>query len=117
VATKAAPMEIYGLEGALVVERPGVAVPPTRLALELFSTNVAPGARSWTSMMRVGPDRARLLQRASLVDHLADCLETGAPLQVGPERARHVLEVMLAAETSAREGRVVGLTTTFPTDD
>jgi hypothetical protein len=31
----------------------------------------------------------------------------------GAERARHGLEIMLAAQTAAREGRTVGLTTSF----
>ena len=60
------------------------------------------------------PERADKLARAILVEHLADCLDQGLTPVTSAERARHVLEIMLAAQTAAREGRTVDLTTTFP---
>jgi hypothetical protein len=47
------------------------------------------------------------------VEHLADCLAGGTSPVAGPDRARHVLEIMLAAQTAAREGRTIDLETTF----
>jgi predicted dehydrogenase len=52
------------------------------------------------------------LRLAAGVGHLADCiLEDRKPLISG-ERARHVLEIMLAVTESSRSGRAVELTTT-----
>ncbi len=45
--------------------------------------------------------------------HLIECVRTGSKLLVTPEHAYHVLEVMLAAQASAREGRVKELVSTF----
>ena len=58
-------------------------------------------------------DRAARYSRAVLVDHLADCLHYGVHPLTGADRARHVLEIMLAAKTAALEGRTVELTTSF----
>lgn len=118
-ATRSAPMEIFGLDGSLVIQRPDATVLPGQLALELFNKHAGPGLSGWVSPRTIGfprPNRAQILQRAALVDHLADCLETGAPPAAGPDRARHVLEITLAAGTAARDSRVVELTTTFATD-
>jgi predicted dehydrogenase len=46
--------------------------------------------------------------------HLVDCIETGQPTVTRPEHARHALEVMLAASTSAAEGRFVDIESDFP---
>ena len=59
-------------------------------------------------------DRTVDIGRASLVEHLLDCLESGTVPVTSGDRARQVLEVMLAARRSAREARVVELTTTLP---
>ena len=58
-------------------------------------------------------DRTVDIARASLVEHLLDCLESGTVPVTSGDRARHVLEIMLAAGRSAREAGVVELTTTF----
>jgi predicted dehydrogenase len=117
VATKSASMEIFGLEGTLVVHRPGADVQPGQLALELFSLNAGPGLPGWVTPRNTefAPpgDRTVDIARATLVEHLLDCLESGLPPVPNGEHARHVLEIMLAARTSAREGRVVDLETTF----
>ncbi len=64
--------------------------------------------------MLAAPDvDAVVLARASLVEHLADCLDTGTQPRPSAARARHVLEIMLAARTAAATGRTVPLTTTF----
>ena len=58
-------------------------------------------------------DRTVDIGRASLVEHLLDCLESGTVPVTSGDRARQVLEIMLAARRSAREARVVELTTTL----
>jgi predicted dehydrogenase len=47
------------------------------------------------------------------VEHLADCLDAGTHPLPSAARARHVLEIMLAAQTAAATGKTVPLTTTF----
>jgi predicted dehydrogenase len=117
VATKSALAEVFGLEGTLVVHRPDAHVKPGDLALELFSVDAGPGLPGWVTPqgMEFAPpsDRTVELARASLVEHLVDCLDEGRAPTTGAEHARHVLEIMLAAKTAAREGRSVELTTTF----
>lgn len=46
--------------------------------------------------------------------HLVECAATGGAPITRPEHAYHALEVMLAAKTSAAEGRVVEITSPFP---
>jgi predicted dehydrogenase len=45
--------------------------------------------------------------------HLVECLHAGATPQVTASHARHVLEIMLKAQQSAREGRTLDLETSF----
>jgi predicted dehydrogenase len=122
VATKAPLAELYGTEGTLLVGRPG-GQPDTgrpaagQLPLELFRLDAAPGLAGWIAPQAQEavpePDRAVTLSRAVLVDHLADILDHGVSPVTGADRARHVLEIMLAAKTAAAQGRTVELTTTF----
>jgi hypothetical protein len=58
-------------------------------------------------------DRTVDIARASLVEHLLDCLDSGTIPVTSADRARHVLEIMPAPRTSARVARVAELTTTF----
>lgn len=113
LASKAPAMELYGLDGTLLVHKPD---DTGQLPLELFRADAVPGVSGWVTPRsitdRPEPDPAAELQRAVLAAHLADVLD-GAPNQLGPDRARHVLEIMLAAMRSAREGVTVTLETTF----
>src|SRR5215213_8067240 len=117
VGTRAPAMEIYGLEGTLNVNRPDAHVEPGQLSLELFRADAAPGLSGWITPRTIGRswlnDRVQALQRAVIVEHLLECLETKQPSVLGAEQARHVLEIMLAAQTAAREGRTVTLATSF----
>jgi len=51
------------------------------------------------------------------LNHLVSCIERGVPSVTRPEHAYHALEIMLAAMESAVEGRVVNITSTFPSPD
>ena len=115
VATKSPQLELYGNAGTLLVHGPG-----TKPALELFRLDAAPGTPGWITPTPVGfprPDRTKHLQRGVLVEHLLDCLDNGTAPVASAAHARHVLEIMLAARTSAVEGHVVELTTTFDDPD
>jgi predicted dehydrogenase len=52
--------------------------------------------------------------RASMIAHLADCIQQDSQPVISGEHAVHVLEIMLKALQSAREGRALELETTFP---
>jgi predicted dehydrogenase len=47
------------------------------------------------------------------LNHLVDCLRSGTTPLVTPEHALHVLEIMLKAQQSGREGRALALESTF----
>lgn len=116
VASRTPQLELFGTAGTLIVGRPGAAADGV-LSMELFRLDAAPGLSGWITPQPMDavprPDLAVTLARAVLVDHLVDCLEHGVRPVTAADRARHTLEIMLAAQTAAREGRTVPLTTTF----
>ena len=109
-AAKSPKVEVFGRQGVLNVYTPGG---PN---VEVYRTDVAPGLDGWLTPVDwraiSGEPRDRL-GRAVLVEHLAQCVRTGKKSVLSGEHARHALEIMLAVGESAREGRVVELTTTF----
>jgi predicted dehydrogenase len=114
VASKSPRMEVFGLEGTLLVNRDDVGGPP----VEVYRLDAAPGLAGWISphtyeLFPVGSDRFAALQRGSLIEHLADCIRDGVQPVASGRHARHVLEVMLAAQQSALEGRVIDVVSTF----
>jgi predicted dehydrogenase len=114
VGLKSPRMELYGLEGTLLVNRDDVAAPP----VEVYRLDAAPGLAGWISpqtyeIFPVGSDRFAELARGVLIEHLADCIRDGVQPVASGRHARHVLEVMLAAQQSAREGRVMDVASTF----
>jgi predicted dehydrogenase len=114
VASRAPRLEIYGLEGTLLVNRPDETLPP----VEVYRLDAAPGLAGWVTprtydIFPVGSDRFAELQRGALIEHLADCLRDGRQPIASGRHARHVLEVMLAAERSATDGRVIDVASTF----
>ena len=115
-ASRTPQLELFGTAGTLIVNRPGGA-PDGSGPLELFRLDAAPNLSGWISPESLDAlprqNRAAHYSRAVLVDHLADCLEGSARPLTGIHRARHVLEIMLAAKTAADEGKTVELTTTF----
>jgi len=109
-------LEVFGLEGTLNLSEPFWATrgqPP----LEVFRLDVVPGYGGWTvpNLASLRDDAARFdnLQRAILVSHLVDCLDSGKKPVLSAEHARHTLEIMLGAQQSAVTGTAVDLTTTF----
>ncbi len=67
--------------------------------------------RAWS----LGPqqERADMLGRAIIVDHLVDCVWEGKHPDLSAEHARHALEIMIKAIESARTGRAIDLETSF----
>jgi len=114
VASRAPRMEVYGLEGTLLVNRPDEAVPP----VEVYRLDAAPGVAGWVTprtyeIFPVGSDRFAELQRGALIEHLADCIRDDRQPVASGRHARHVLEIMFAEERSATEGRVIDVDSTF----
>jgi predicted dehydrogenase len=114
VASKSPKMEVFGLEGTLLVNRDDVTAPP----IEVYRLDAAPGLAGWISptgygIFPAGSDRFAELARGALIEHLADCIRDGTPPVASGRHARHALEIMLAAQQSAREGKVVDVVTTF----
>ncbi|MCJ7750887.1 MAG: Gfo/Idh/MocA family oxidoreductase [Armatimonadetes bacterium] len=105
VAQQGPPLEFYGGRGSLAVHHwwddP---------ALEIYRE----GADQWEPVTIPA-------EFASLPDfgwgvgvlHLVDCVLTGAAPTLSGQRARHVLEIMLAVYESSREGRAVEMKTSF----
>jgi predicted dehydrogenase len=115
-ASRTPELELFGTAGTLIVNRPGGA-PDGSGPIELFRVDAAPGLSGWISPAPHGAlpreNRAARYSRAVLVDHLVECLTMGVRPVTGADRARHALEIMLAAKTAAREGSTVELTTSF----
>jgi predicted dehydrogenase len=114
LASRAPRMELYGLEGTLVVNRGDTGQPP----VEVYRLDAAPGLAGWISpqdyhIFPVGSDRFAELQRGALIEHLADCVEHGTRPRASGQHARHVLEVMLAAQRSVAEARAIDVVSTF----
>lgn len=107
-AAKSPKVEIFGRRGAMNVygENP----------LEVYRADALPGVDGWITPNRwpgLRDPHADSLHRAILVDHLVECVREDRHPVLSAEHARHALEIMLAVETSARQGHVVELTTTF----
>lgn len=118
-ATRAPRLEVFGRAGTLVMHyntnETGPAPP-----LELYqAATPGPGGRpgGWAPLdlghLAEAQRHADLVRRAVLIEHLADCLRAGRPPELGVDRARHTLEIMLRAMESARTGEAVELETTF----
>ena len=107
-AAKSPKVEIFGRKGAMNIYGDS--------PLEVYRADAAPGVDGWITPNHwpaLRDPHGDALQRAILVDHLVDCvLEKKHPV-LSAEHARHALEIMLAVKTSAREGKVVELKTTF----
>jgi predicted dehydrogenase len=100
--SRAPQMELFGLEGTVSVNLLDVAAPVETLVLgEGWTSHAVPHERSG------GPDH--LLG----VEHLVECLSSGARPILSIDHAIHVVEIMEAAANSAAAGRVVDLETTF----
>jgi predicted dehydrogenase len=114
VASKSPRMEVFGLEGTLLVNRDDVAAP----RVEVYRLDAAPGLAGWISpqtyeIFPVGSDRFAELARGVLIEHLADCIRDHTQPVASGRHARHVLELMLAAQQSAVEGKAVDVGTVF----
>lgn len=108
-ASRSPKVELFGRKGVINILRPGGP------DLEMYKTDVSTGVDAWlepSSPLATNTRRANY-GRALMVGHLADCVLNERRPILSAEHARHALEIMLAVEVSAREGRVIDLATTF----
>lgn len=108
-ASRSPKVELFGRKGVINILRPGGP------DLEMYKTDVSTGVDAWlepSSPLATNTRRANY-GRALMVGHLADCVLNERRPTLSAEHARHALEIMLAVEVSAREGRVIDLATTF----
>src|SRR5262249_8270243 len=85
--------------------------------LEIFRMDAVPGLRGWIAPepgdLEPRMQRMLSLQRAVLIDHLADCVAARSQPMLNIDHARHVLEIMLMARESARSGQALAIESTF----
>ncbi len=93
-------LEIYGSEGTLSVIGNGA-----NASLHLYRSS----QKEW---IRVDVPPSSPVRDLGVL-HMVECLLDGTELVLTGARARHLLEVMLAAPRAAAEGRTIELTTTF----
>jgi predicted dehydrogenase len=114
-ASKSPKLEIFGRKGALNIrDGHGSGDDP----LEVYRTDALPGLDGWVTprgwhQLRSGQAWHDKLQRAILLDHLADCVRNGERPVLSAEHGRHALEIMLKVAESSRTGQALDLTTSF----
>lgn len=98
-------IELYGLAGTM----------------HMLGDDWAPeGFEQWRNeaqMWELIPETAPNWQFTTGLRNLVDCIDTKMEPASRPEHAYHVLEVMLAATRSAKEGRVIEIESDFPEPD
>jgi predicted dehydrogenase len=114
-ASKSPKIEVFGRQGAMNI-RDGNASGDA--PLEIYRTDALPGMDGWIQprgwwQLRERQEWLDKLQRAVLLDHLADCVRTGEQPVLSAEHGRHALEIMLKVAESSRSGQTLDLTTTF----
>jgi predicted dehydrogenase len=108
-------LEVFGRQGTLNLS--GAPWGGEGPMLEVFKMDAVNELRGWVTPS-LGEIKERMewvlgLNRAAMVDHLADCLHYGLDPLLNVDHARHILEIMLAAEESAQSGCAVALETSF----
>lgn len=117
LSSKGPRMEFYGETGVMNLASTAEEPP-----IEIFRFDKASELRGWMTPEevyrgRIGPPAKPAdplpFDLVSGLEHMLEHLEDGTQLLLTAEHARHVLEIMLAAQQSAREGKAVSLATSF----
>ncbi|HEU4321998.1 MAG TPA: Gfo/Idh/MocA family oxidoreductase [Roseiflexaceae bacterium] len=110
--SKAPALEVHCTQGSVSISLESWYMPDGPIDIYRSDDSIH-GIEGWVQQARL-PGRAQ--SRGTLVDglsHFVGCLEGRETPALTPEHALHVLEIMLAAERSAREGRALELETNF----
>ena len=101
-------LEIFGSAGTVSMGAPGTDR-QGGAPFDLYLDDAPKGVRGWTQPMY---RMSRAQQAVGVSDLVAAIRDRRSPVLTGAH-ARHVLEIMNACPVAAREGRTVGLETTF----
>ncbi len=119
IAAKGPDLEIYGRQGTLNMNNPFAS--PGKAIYEVFSLVNQTEPPMWESpnleTVIQREARTRQLGRTRMIEELADAIAEDREPVVSGDHAAHVLEIMLKAIQSAREGVALDLETTFPLPD
>jgi predicted dehydrogenase len=100
---------------------PAIELYGTNGVLQMLGDDWAPqGFERWTrerEVWEINEESEPLWPWTAGLRHLVECVTAGTRPVNQPEHALHGLEVMLAARTSAREGRYVSIESGFPAPD
>ena len=99
-------IEIFGSEGTINIWRDGL-----HMWAEVYHSVPEHDLDGWVAARRPRLDHKDLF--ALGIQELVDCVRTERKPHIDGERARHTLEIMLAAYESARSGVAVDLHTSF----
>ena len=99
-------LELFGSEGALSIWRDGL-----HMWVEVYHEQPAHNLDGWVAARRPRLDHVSLF--ALGLEELVNCIRLDREPRIGGTRARHTLEIMLAAYESARQGRTIELRSSF----
>jgi predicted dehydrogenase len=99
-------LELFGTEGALSIWRDGL-----HMWLEVYHEQPEHDLNGWVAARRPRLDHIALFSLG--LEELVDSILSNREPRIGGERARHTLDIMLAAYESARLGRTIELDTSF----
>ena len=99
-------LELFGSEGALSIWRDGL-----HMWVEVHQQRAEHGLDGWVANRRPRLSHVELF--ALGIEEFVDCILGDREPRLGGERARHTLEIMLAAYKSARQGKAIDLSSSF----
>lgn len=108
---RAGVVEIHGTEGTLVMPDPNMFEGPTSYLMWTSQPDSSPAAPAWIALKQQGARSGRGLGLLEMVRAIAE----DRPHRASGALGRHVLEVMLAAEQSARSGEFVPIESSVAT--
>ena len=108
-ATKAPQLEIFGEEGTISFTKPYMTNPKP----ELYMDCPQRGVRGWVTAEDWVTHEEKLGSQCCILKDLIRSIETGAPPQLSPEHARHLIEIMTKIPEAMASGKAVALHTTF----
>jgi predicted dehydrogenase len=116
LAASSPSLEVFGATGTLNFFDPFWAR-RGQPVIEVFRRDLVGGLSGW-AVPDLSESKERQLefdqlQRAILVKHFLDCIQSGVRPVLSAEHARHTLEVLLAAQQSARSGSAVSISSSF----
>ena len=100
------PLEIYGEKGSIIF------TDDSKQPLKVYIDNAELKYRGWLTPQPQKRPEPSFFQCSCLGDLIA-AIEEDRPTGLRPEHARHVIELMVAIEACAKDGKTRTLTTTF----